>query len=62
VHWKEVMNKIANEIISKTILLKNYPYMYQKIYKNYHSFLVKNKRIFYEIDEKRKDVIIMHIL
>ncbi|MDQ7009196.1 MAG: type II toxin-antitoxin system RelE/ParE family toxin [Candidatus Gracilibacteria bacterium] len=58
----EKANKIANEIISKTILLKNYPYMYQKVYKNYHSLSVKNKRIFYEIDDKRKEVIIIHIL
>jgi len=58
----EKANKIANEILSRTILLKNYPYMYQKVYKNFHSFSVKNKRIFYEICDERKEVVIIHIL
>ena len=55
-------NEIANEIISKTILLKSFPKMYQNVYKNFHSFSVKNKRVFYEIDEKRREIIIIHIL
>ena len=59
---KETANKVANKIISRTILLRSYPYVYQKFYKNYHSFSVKNKRIFYEICEEKKEVIIYRIL
>jgi hypothetical protein len=36
--------------------------MYAKIFKEFHCLTIKNNRIFYEIDEKEKKVIIYHIL
>jgi len=49
---KETANKIVAEIISSTKILELYPYMYKKVYKNFHSYTIKNRRIFYEIDDK----------
>jgi len=59
---KETANKIVAEIISSTKILELYPYMYKKVYKNFHSYTIKNRRIFYEIDDKYWEVIIYHIL
>jgi hypothetical protein len=49
---EETANKIVAEIISSTKILELYPYMYPKVYKNFYSYTIKNRRIFYEIDEK----------
>ena len=59
---KETANKIVAEIISSTQILKLYPYMYPKVYKTFHSYSIKNRRVFYEIDDNRKEIIIYHIL
>ncbi len=57
----DTANKVIAEIISSTFILQIFPYMYEKVYKNFHSINIKNKKIFYEIDEIRKQVIIYHI-
>ena len=59
---KEVADKIVAEIISSTKVLELYPYMYPKVYKNFHSYTVRKKRVFYEIDKKYWEVVIYHIL
>jgi len=54
--------KESENILMEISKLSIFPYMYQKFYKNYHAFTVKNKRIVYYIDEQNKVVVIYRIL
>ncbi len=43
---KSLANQLVAEIISSIQILAFFPYIYPKVYKNFHSFTVKNRRIF----------------
>jgi len=50
------------KILWEILKLNFMPYMFPKTYMDYHSFSYRNKRIFYEIDDSNKKVIVFHIL
>ncbi len=58
----EIAEKLAAEIFSETMKLSFFPYMYPKTYKDFHTFNVNNRKIFYKIYEEDKKVIIFRIL
>ena len=59
---KEKAEKLSNEIIAEILKLSIFPYMYQKFFKDFHSFTINNRRILYKIYEKEKLVVIYRIL
>lgn len=59
---KTTAERFAAEIISWTFILQIFPYMYPKVYKDFRSFTVKNRRIFYIILEDKKEILIYRIL
>ena len=63
VSFSEIMaKKIIAEILSWIYALNLFPYMYPKIYKEYYSLSIRNRRIFYEVNEVKKEVVIYMIL
>jgi len=58
----EKAEQIVWEILASIQVLRFFPYMYQKFYKNYYTINIKNKRIIYFIDEEKKIIIIYRIL
>ncbi len=59
---KEIAEKQASIIFVETMKLSFMPYMYPETYKDFHTFNIKNKKIFYKIYEDKKKVIIFRIL
>lgn len=59
---QETSNKIHDEIMWKILSLKVMPYMFPVFEDNFRVMTVKRKyRIFYKVDETKKNVIIQHI-
>jgi hypothetical protein len=50
------------KILWEIMKLNFMPYMYQKSYKDFYSFLYKSRRIFYKVYEDKKIIVIFHIL
>ncbi len=58
----DTADKTIAKIMTTAYMLRLFPYMYPKFHKHYHSFTVRNRRVFYYVDESRKVVIIYRIL
>ncbi|MDD2871858.1 MAG: type II toxin-antitoxin system RelE/ParE family toxin [Candidatus Gracilibacteria bacterium] len=43
----DMSNKVIGEIVTGAYILQIFPYMYQKVYKEFHCLTIKNNRIFY---------------
>lgn len=59
---KEKAEKLSSEIIAEILKLSLFPYLYQKIFKDFRSFSINNRRILYKVYEKKKIVVIYRIL
>jgi plasmid stabilization system protein ParE len=58
----ESANKIYDEIMSNILTLKIFPSMYPVFENNLRVLTIKSKyRVFYEIDEYKKDVTVQYI-
>ena len=59
---KEISQNISDEIIKKLLNLMIFPSMYQTTYRDFKTIQIKSYKIFYKIDEIKKEVIIYRIL
>ena len=59
---KEKAEKLSNEIIAEILKLSLFPHLYQKIYNDFHSFSLRNRRILYKVYEDKKIVVIFRVL
>ena len=59
---KEKANQKLTILLWKIMELNFMPFMYPKVYKDYHILNFRNKRIFYKIYENEKLVVVFHVL
>lgn len=58
----EIAKSVIDEIYKKTIYLKIFPNIYQNTYKDFKTIQIKSYKVFYKIDESKKEVIVYRIL
>jgi len=52
----------VQEVYKKYLYLKIFPYMYQNTYKDFKTIQIKSYKIFYKVDDSKKEVVIYRIL
>jgi len=56
------VNNLNYEIHEKVLYLKLFPNMYQNTYKDFKTIQIKSYKIFYKINETKKEVTVYRIL
>ena len=59
---KEITQKISDEITKKLLNLIIFPNMYQNTYKDFKTIQIKSYKVFYKVDETKKEVIVYRVL
>ena len=58
----EVSKNFVNEIYKKYLYLQMFPNMYQNTYKNFKTIQIKSYKVFYKVDEIKKEVTVYRVL
>lgn len=58
----ENSKSFVHEIFKKYLYLQMFPNMYQDTYKDFKTIQIKSYKVFYKVDENKKEVIVYRIL
>ncbi len=59
---KEKATILTTVIVAEITKLMVFPYIYVKFYKDFYSFSIKNRRIFYKVYEAEKKIVVFKVL